>query len=222
MGGLYVPDENGIEYYFGLESGFLIVKNYSRMYRDYAPRYKLTRDIYGVPRIDRNADEFPKKYRGTGRNPLMENEQYGELAEIRLAEIRKSGKCSEYSSLIWEYRDALDVYSWVEPKEDYEIICARVADTLHEPPLGFMSVGFEPTYFDGDHFSAIADCMFFPEWHGTDFEEGTLFLDYYSKLNQFGLFDSALEALEFTRYYISFDWTETPPYAITETFIQSN
>jgi hypothetical protein len=55
--------------------------------------------------------------------------------------------------------------------------------------------------------------MCFPRWHGTD-EDGTLFLEHYSRLNSHGLFDSAAHATDFLRFYTSFDWTETGDYSI--------
>jgi hypothetical protein len=67
--------------------------------------------------------------------------------------------------------------------------------------------GYDATYFIGDHFSAIADSMFFPRYHGTD-NEGTLFQDYHESLNNNGLFKSANEAHEFLNFYLSQDWTE--------------
>ncbi len=60
--------------------------------------------------------------------------------------------------------------------------------------------------------------MLIPRWHGTD-EEGTLFLDHFSKLNRHGLFPTAQEAETFLKYYLSFDWTETGDYEIAEVFL---
>ena len=76
-------------------------------------------------------------------------------------------------------------------------------------------LGYDPTWFIGDHFSAIADCMCFPLWHGTD-EAGTLFKTYHDRLNGNALYDNAEDALEFLNYYRSFDWTETGEYVIAE------
>ena len=57
--------------------------------------------------------------------------------------------------------------------------------------------------------------MCFPLWHGTD-TEGVLFKKYHNKLNQNALFDAPEIAKEFLKYYLSFDWTETGEYTITE------
>jgi len=71
---------------------------------------------------------------------------------------------------------AMDVLRWAheETPEAYEVAWARVAGTSEAPPAGFVLLGFEPSYFTGDHFSAVCDCLCFPRWHGTD-PEGTLF-----------------------------------------------
>jgi len=201
------------------QCGYLIEKTYLSMYREYAPKYGLDYNAYGIPRTDKSPDEFLIQYRGSDRNPLTDNEEFGELAEIRLAEIRKLNKSDEDSALIFNYQDALDVFTWVETKEDFEIIWIKIAETTNQPVTGFVSIGFEPTWFNTEHFSPIADSMFFPRWHGTD-DGGTLFQPYFSKLNQYGLFNTNAEALDFTLFYISLDWTEIGTYLITEVFIQ--
>ena len=57
--------------------------------------------------------------------------------------------------------------------------------------------------------------MCFPTWHGPD-QDGTLFLEYFSRLNEYGLFPSADLAKEFLEFYLSFDWTETGDYLIAK------
>ena len=78
-----------------------------------------------------------------------------------------------------------------------------------------VSLGFEPTWFVGDCFSAVCDCMCFPKWHGTD-KEGVLFVEHYERLNQHALFNSRNEAQAFLDFYRSFDWKETGNYVIAE------
>ena len=63
--------------------------------------------------------------------------------------------------------------------------------------------------------------MLFPRWHGSD-PEGTLFRDHFEKLNSFGLFYNRNDAREFLKYYLSFDWTETGEYYITEVALLKN
>jgi hypothetical protein len=92
---------------------------------------------------------------------------------------------------------------------------------VEKAPAGFSSIGFEPPFFYSDHFSASCDCMLVPRWHGTD-KEGALFKEYFQMLNQYGLFADPLTAERFLKYYLSFDWTETGDYCITEVFIKQN
>ena len=64
--------------------------------------------------------------------------------------------------------------------------------------------------------------MLIPRWHGTDEEHGTLFLDYYRRLNQHGLFQTASDAWQFFDYYCSLEWTENvrSEYVMVEVFGQ--
>jgi hypothetical protein len=118
---------------------------------------------------------------------------------------------------LFTWLDDGDVLGWTkeESPDDYEIIWAKIADRPHRPPSTFQRLGFEPTYFTSDHFSAVCDCMCFPRWHGTD-REGELFRPYSDRLNANGLFDDASSAAEFLAYYLSVDWTERGEYEIAE------
>ncbi len=200
-----------------IEAGFLIVKTYQKLYLDYVTRYNLTRDWYAIPRIDKNPEQNPIQYRGLDRDALSEFEDSDILAEIRLAELNTADKC--FDGLIVQYTDAQEAYNYLDDKQNYEIIWTRIAGCTHMPQPDFLSIGFEPTYFVGDHFAAQCDCMLFPRWHGTD-DEGILFMNYFHKLNEYGLFNSPQEAREFLDYYLSFDWTETGDYGIAEVLIR--
>jgi hypothetical protein len=112
-----------------------------------------------------------------------------------------------------------DVYSWLEnEKHKYETIFVKIADIDCEVPKSFNSIGYEPSFFYTDHFSASCDCMLLPRWHGTD-EEGFVFLNYFRELNSCGLFNSIGIAKDFLDYYLSFDWTESGDFFITEVFL---
>jgi len=104
-----------------IEAGFLILKTYERLYRDYRNRYNLEKPFYAIPRIDQKPSDFRIQYRGLDR-------------------------------------DALDPV-------DYEAVWTRIAHLGIAEPKGFKSIGYEPTYFTGDHFSASCDCMLIPRWH---------------------------------------------------------
>ena len=141
------------------------------------------------------------------------------LAEIYMAELAEKDVCKD--GFLLSENELSTVFSFISTPKDYEIIWVRLAGSPAIPPLGFQSIGFEPSYFIGDHFSASCDCMLFPRWHGTD-KEGTLFLGYFNRLNTHGLFESTDDASAFLDYYLSFDWTERGDFEIVEIFIDVN
>jgi hypothetical protein len=200
-----------------IDSGFLIVKTFHRLFRDYSARYSLSRDLYAMPRIDRKPEDYWIQYRGLDRDALDPYTDSEVLAEIRMAELEKEGKCRD--GFLFNLDDIRSVLDFLEDKKDYEIIWTKTIQSRSIPPEGYSTVGFEPTYFTGDHFSAACDCMLFPRWHGTD-KEGTLFIDHFRKLNQDGLFNTEEEASEFLKYYLSYEWTETGEYEIAEVFVK--
>jgi hypothetical protein len=212
-----------------LNQGFLIVQKYEHLYDKYKDRYQLTTDLYALPRIDRSPKEYRIQYRGIDRDCLTPNEwsPYN-LAEIRLAELANQVKAEKRDFYYNEFKEVEDfvpyellneMYEWLEDdRPKYETIFVKIADTLGEIPDGFISIGYEPSYFYSDHFSASCDCMMISRWHGTD-NEGTLFSKYFMQLNPYGMFPTIDIAKEFLEYYLSFDWTERGDYFITEVFI---
>ncbi len=210
-------------------SAFLVVKTFARLYRDYAGRYALARDVYAMPRTDKGPDDATLRYRGLDRDPLYALHRYAErnlmsegmsyhLAEVRIAELEAEGHAD--NMYIAAYEDAIDVCGWIDERErgNYEIIWARVAGSARRVPSGYRFAGFEPSYFPDGCFSASCDCMLFPRWHGTD-EGGQLFAPFFRRLNQHGLFETRADAEEFLRYYRSFDWTERGTYQTAEVFL---
>jgi hypothetical protein len=200
-----------------IEAGFLILKTYERLYRDYQNRYNLEKPFYAIPRIDQKPSDFRIQYRGLDRDALDPYRDSENLAEIRMYELEKESKCED--GFIFTEEAVHDVCSYLSDPLDYETVWTRIAHLNIAEPKGFKSIGYEPTYFTGDHFSASCDCMLIPRWHGTD-KEGTLFLEYFKQLNQYGLFPSPKKAKKFLDFYLSFDWTETGEYEIAEIFIQ--
>jgi hypothetical protein len=204
------------------DSGFLIVKTFERQYRDWlskwVKRLDLIPDIYSLPRPDRQPSGYNIKYRGMDRDELSADPPYDTLAKLRVDELIDERRSAD--GLLFGETEASDLFAYLDDNDklDYEIIWARVADSLIVPPSGYQSVGFEPTFFLGDHFAPQCDCMLFPRWHGTD-DEGTLFLEHYLKLNNYGLFESIQDAKNFLEFYLSFDWTETGEYVIAEVFV---
>lgn len=203
----------------GIESGYLIVKTFQKLYHDYAQRYELSKPFYALPRIDLDPDDYEMQYRGLDRDVLDAYSDSNNLAEIRMWELEKDNRCED--GFLFTQADVNDVMSYIADPTIYELIWTRIAGTEHKPPAGFISIGFEPSYFVGDHFSASCDCMLIPRWHGTD-KEGTLFKDYFDKLNKNGLFETPDTAKSFLEFYLSFDWTETGEYEIAEVFIKEN
>jgi hypothetical protein len=196
-----------------VHSGFLVVKTFDALYRAFAQKAQFTSTIYALPVFGTTPDRLGVRYRGLDREALSPW-QKGLLAEMRLQELR-GDLIDGTEDFLATYQEALDVLGWAEEELPgvYEIVWARLRDALDVPPPGFVSLGFEPTYFTGGHFSAICDCMCFPRWHGTD-PEGLLFRQYFERLNANGLFEDAGVAAEFLAYYLSFDWTETGDYEI--------
>ena len=197
--------------------GFLIVKTFARLYRDYVTDYGLKKDFYALPRLDKTPEEYRIQYRGLHRDALNDYEDSELPAEIRMAELAESERC--WDGFLFRLDDALEVFELLgESKPHYELVWSRTAGSGRRPPAGFAAIGHEPSWFAGDHFSALCDCMVIPRWHGTDVD-GTLFLDHFRRLNQHGLFSTAHEATEFLDYYLSFDWTERGDFLCAEVFI---
>jgi hypothetical protein len=202
-------------------SGFLVVKRYEALYREFAARPDFTLPIYALPLCGSDPERNTVRYRGLDRDAVT-GRKCGTLAEVRVHELEQDGAVDDLDNFLATFAEAEDVLQWAEMESPgaYEIIWARIAGTGVFPPDRFVCLGFEPSYFTGDHFSAICDCMCFPRWHGTD-PDGTLFRRYFDQLNPRGLFSSAQLASEFLAYYLSFDWTETGDYEIAEVWAAS-
>lgn len=200
-----------------IDAGFLIVKTYEQLYNDHVSRYDLHTAIYAVPRIDQNPNSYSIQYRGIDRDALDSYCESDKKAELKMAELEEKGDCKD--GFLFSESIVRDVVSCGLFEQEYEIIWARRLSSGLSEPKGFCFVGYEPTFFEGDHFSASCDCMLMPRWHGTD-KEGTLFLNYFKMLNQYGLFTSVNDAEHFLQFYLSFDWTETGDYTIAEIFVK--
>jgi len=211
-------------------SGYLIVKTFERLYREFSKPWDGPGHFYGIPKKGVPASRRKKRYRGIDRDALEhhsdEDERtFGDLiapriepaAQRLLAELEEAGKAAD--DFIRLLDDALEVFSLLERRQGFELIWAKNYLCDAEQPPASELLGFEPTWFGGDHFSAIADCLFFPRWHGPD-KNGTLFTSYYESLNENGLFATAKEAFDYLDFYRSFDWTEKGRYTITEVRLQ--
>jgi hypothetical protein len=196
-------------------SGFLVVKRFEPLFREFTARSKLDRRIYALPVLGDEPSAAAVRYRGLDRDAIQAFAE-GSLAQIRLAELDPEDAGEGFLATADQARDVL---RWAEEESPglYELAWARVAGSAAAPPAGFERLGFEPSYFTGDHFSASCDCLCFPRWHGTD-PEGLLFREHFGRLTRDGLFRSAEEARQFLAFYLSFDWTETGEYELAEVF----
>lgn len=205
-------------------SGFLIVRPYNWLYQHFWKPADPEQVIYAIPRKGADPDSYEKRYRGISREPLQAwyeelrgapsiivPEDFRAASALRLLE--DNGRADD--DFIFDQADALDIFSKLDHPNLWEVIWVADADTQNDEPANSRLLGFDPTWFYGDHFSAIADSMCFPTWHGTD-KDGTLFLDYYSRLNEHGLFPSSSLAKDFLDFYRSFEWTETGDYLIAK------
>ncbi len=220
-----------------MTSGYLIVKTFERMYREYLElrdfkKYPLPHDrvIYSIPWNEMSPDAYAKQYRGVCRDPLFswdeKDEQFfrgsGMVVEPVAAELEAhlaigrldKAKKADYDFLKL-YEDAMHVFSLLQAPTEREVIWIRDAESDSSEPTDYPLLGYEPAMFGGDWFSALSDCMCFPIWHGTD-AEGELFKMHHDNLNQYALFNTPNTARDFLEYYCSFDWTETGNYIITE------
>jgi hypothetical protein len=210
------------------EAGYLIVKTYERMYREYTgPR----NTGYSVPRDGVPADAIAKRYRGIARDPLkawtQEDFRRGfpifidapteQAACVRMSELEEGGASVEDFILSRDGADA--VFALLTEPHEWELIWACRHGYIGPRPTHSSLLGFEPSWWLGDHFSAIMDSMCFPRWHGHD-REGTALAQFYEQLNGNALFDAQAQAVEFVAHYCSQEWAEKEemgvPYVIVE------
>jgi len=221
-----------------MASGFLIVKKFEVLYKAALEREALYEEarrrgeydkdhlprlpIYGIYHPDRDLnDRSTRRYHGIDREPL-DGLSFDFVQSIKKEDPYWPGEATAASDLLdsieivsgredgWvtELNDIKEVWAAVGADQDqYEVIFAKQYDDDTSAPLGAEFLGADTAYFVSDHFSCICDALFFPRWHGCD-EEGVLFREHFDKLNLNGLFNSNDDALEYLRYYLSFDWTE--------------
>jgi len=208
--------------------GFLIVKTFETLYRQFVKTFPNDMIVYSVPREGVEPEDVAKQYHGIDREALgawspAAPEFAGSIIPYPPAiepdacpgmhALECQGKSED--NFIFSEADAWYIYSLLSNPKKWELIWAAQVESAIAPPAQCNLLGFEPTWFYGDHFSAVCDSMCFPRWHGTDVE-GELFREHYDRLNSHGLFDTPGEAIEFLEFYASFDWTETGEYVIAE------
>jgi hypothetical protein len=206
-------------------SGFLVVRTFEEVYRTFRERPPGEPVSYSIPRPGVPPQAMAKKYRGIDRLPVGAHpvrvhgvEDCPRAAEEPEAyqlmwDLEDAGRAAE--DFVFALQDARRLHAALQAPAKWEIIWVRDAVAGADRSGVGPTLGFEPTWFWGDHFSAVCDCMCFPRWHGTD-KEGTLFAEYHERLNESALFRTAEEAAKFLSFYRSHDWTETGDYVIAE------
>jgi hypothetical protein len=197
--------------------GYLIVKTFERLWGEFSRPWDGRGYVYGIPKKGVPASQAKKRYRGIDREPLepypdKDVEMLGELvapriehdAQRKLADLESQQLVVQ--NFVQSSEDVKAVCSLLEQPDGFEVIWAR--DYLNDGPIPDATslLGYEPSYLRPDHFSAVADCLFFPRWHRTD-TQGSSSSGTSTHINDNGLFNSAAEALAFLDHYRSFDWT---------------
>ena len=190
------------EPYNDMESGFCFIENFDYAYKKALPKFNKNKiKAYGLP-----YDDTPvKKYLGIGI-ALEENisENYDENA-------------------LDSEEEAITLKNLLDKPEFCDVVWYRIFGSLSDIPKAYYFYGYDITFIPKIHgaFSIINDCMFLCKWHGCD-KEGTAFNHYFTRLNENGLFETATEAIDYMKHYLSFDWSERGEYCICEIFRKIN
>ena len=217
-----------------VQSAFLIVRRFEAVYKSYPHRTpRGTQQQYALPQEGLEVDAVGKKYRGLDREPVegLSPRLLGRIlranptglptplraASLAMAQLTRPPGIEHLNHLLFSLDDARDVYLTLAERQDWEIVWVRLAETRIQPPPQSERLGIEPSWYPGGSFSPVCDCMCFPRWHGTD-KKGSLFAEYYARLNPHGLFDSQRDAADFLQFYTSLDWTEAGEYSLVEVY----
>lgn len=187
-------------------AGYIIVRSFEHCYNIYDRPCPQNLQIYGIPRIGVEPSQATKKYRGVNRYPLLtvpenlssELPVVESQAQFRLGQLESNGRA--HDDYVAALDDALSVFLLLSMLELWELIHVTIVGGRPEVSLEGEFFGYDVAYFGGDHYSAVANCMFFPSWVGTD-EEGQRYHECYESLNSHGLFDSADDAMRFLNLY---------------------
>jgi hypothetical protein len=208
-----------------IDAGFLIVCPFELLYEQFSTPHP--GPLYAVPQIGVPSSAVAKRYRGIDREAskpgaertltsaslTFRHRRPDHAACVLMENLRERGRSDD--DFILDRDSAAEVWSRLQNQDQWEAVWARRLDAERRPPDGAVLLGYEPTWFIGDHFSAVADSMCFPWWHGCD-SAGTLFLPFFERLNRNALFDTSDEASDFLAFYRSHDWTESGEYSIAE------
>ena len=109
----------------------------------------------------------------------------------------------------YSYAEMQAICRSLDNRDELEIIYVRASGSGISIPAGMSFLGYDV--------SAICDCMFLSRWHGCD-ENGTEFIEEFSKLNENGLFSTSEEAEKYLYHYLSQEWAETGDFIILEIY----
>ena len=189
--------------------GYLVVRTFEYRYLRYDRPSEADHWIYSIPRHGIPPRDAPKKYLGVDREVLMAiprglSEEFPSglvepEAHFRLDELESDGLAME--GCIFELEEARQVFRCLCEPTLFELLYVSVESDGSPASGSWQRAGYDIAYFGGDHYSAIANCMFFPSWWGTD-ETGKLYDRYFQRLNMHGLFDCLDDAYEFRDYYV--------------------
>lgn len=186
-------------------SGFLIVKTFERMCRDYLINFEKYHHKVepGITYDHIPLEQMPGKYRGVARDPIepwiedfrgsgmIEVPTEQELvASLFIKDLADAGKAKFW--FIFELDNARKLLTMIRPPVEREIIWAKHMDKNDPPPPGTEILGYEPIDFGGDFSSLITGVLFFRHVRTADLDDpdGTRAKNYYSRLNKWGLFDT--------------------------------
>jgi hypothetical protein len=163
-----------------ISSFYLIVKTFESLYAEFKYHLEPGEAIYSIPLKGVAPGDVRKQYRGIDREPLSAVKRsrylfYKKYLNVRffargledieaqdfIYPLEKEGRA--FIDCIFEYEDAVSSFTKILKKNRYELIWVRKDDSKGEDPMNSSVLGYDETYFIGDHFSAIADSMFFQD-----------------------------------------------------------
>lgn len=193
-----------------ITSGFLVVKTFERMYREYLIEFKNWWQVEHPGAEPALLEQMPGKYAGIDRDPIqpwvealrdsgvVEPTDQELAASLFMDELTESGRAED--DFIFAMDDARKLLEMIPPPVEREIIWARRIDGADIPPRGTTLMGYEPTaFYAGEHESAIATNAFFRYRRTSDqADPGKMrFRVYHAKLNRWGLFDTSIDSQQY-------------------------
>ena len=209
-----------------VSSGFLVVKTFERMYREYPVNIELYQQAYNEILHPVPLEQMPGKYRGIDRDPIqpwveglrgsgiVEPTEHELAASLFMDELTESGKA--YDDFIFTLDDARKLLEMIPPPVEREIIWTRRIDKADPPPPETVLLGYDPTsFYAGEHESLIAGEAFFRYLRIADIddpEDRERASIHHARLNKWGLFDTPAHAKEYINSFPLMPRHELPNY----------